>query len=334
VKALVIQTAFGLENLALTDRPDPKPGPGQVLIRVRAASLNYRDLLIAKGMYNPKLKFPRVLGSDCAGEVVAVGSGVSKVKVGDRVIGCFMPHWVDGPITDAAARSTLGSDRDGVLAELVVFEEGGVVPVPGNLTFEEAATLPCAALTAWNALTGAGCGPGKTVLLQGTGGVSIFALQFAKALGARPLITSGHDEKLNRALAMGASAGVNYKTNPDWDKWAREQTDGTGVDIVVEVGGAGTLERSAKAARYGGHIALIGVLAGPGSFNPVLVLMKALRVQGVFVGSRAMFEDMNRLVVRDGIKPVIDRVFPFGDAPAAFRHLESGSHFGKVVVGM
>jgi NADPH:quinone reductase-like Zn-dependent oxidoreductase len=172
------------------------------------------------------------------------------------------------------------------------------------------------------------------VLLQGTGGVSIFALQFAKALGARSLITSGHDEKLNRALALGASAGVNYKTNPDWDKWAREQTGGTGVDIVVEVGGAGTLERSAKAARYGGHIALIGVLAGPATFNPMLILMKALRLQGVFVGSRAMFEDMNRLIVGEGIKPVIDRVFPFHDAPAAFRYLESGAHFGKVVIGM
>lgn len=333
MKALVIQNGFGLENLAVVEHPDPTPGPNQVLVRVRAGSLNYRDLLIARGQYNPKLKMPRVLGSDAAGEVAAVGPGVTKFKPGDRVANCFMQHWVSGPISEAVAKSTLGSDRDGVFSELAVFEESGLLPVPGDLSFEEAATLPCAAVTAWDALTGGGCGPGKTVLLQGTGGVSIFALQLAKALGARVLITSGHDDKLARALSMGADAGTNYKTNPDWDKWAREQT-GAGVDIVVEVGGAGTLERSAKAARYGGYIALIGVLAGGGSFNPMLVLMKSLCVQGIFVGSRAMFEDMNRLIVGKRIKPVIDRVFPFAEAVAAFRHLESGNHFGKVVLKM
>src|SRR5262245_16178450 len=217
VKALVIQNGFGLENLALADHPDPTAGPGQVLVRVRAGSLNYRDLLLARGHYNPKLKMPRVLGSDATGEVAAVGSGVTKFKPGDRVIGCFMQQWESGPITEAVAKSTLGSDRDGVFSELAVFEERGVVPVPGDLSFEEAATLPCAAVTAWNALTGGGCGPGKTVLLQGTGGVSIFAMQLTKALGAKALITSGHDDKLARALSMGADAGTNYKTNPDWD---------------------------------------------------------------------------------------------------------------------
>lgn len=334
MKALVIQNGFGLENLALTDYPEPTPGAGQVLVRVRAASLNYRDLLLARGHYNPKLSMPRVLGSDAAGEVVAVGSGVTRFKPGDRVVNNFMQLWEHGPITEVVAKSTLGSERDGVLAELAVFEEGGLLPIPGGFTFEQAATLPCAAVTAWNALTGSGCGPDTTVLLQGTGGVSIFALQLAKALGARVLITSGHNDKLTRALNLGADAGTNYKTNPDWDKWAREQTGGRGVDVVVEVGGAGTLERSAKAVRYGGHIALIGVLAGMGGFNPINVLMKALCLQGVFVGSRAMFEDMNRLIVHKGIQPVIDRVFPFADAVAAFRHLESGSHFGKVVVKM
>jgi NADPH:quinone reductase-like Zn-dependent oxidoreductase len=305
-----------------------------VLVRVRAASLNYRDLLIAKGQYNPKLSFPRVLGSDAAGEVVAVGAGVTRWNRGDRVAGCFMPHWDDGPITDAAAKSTLGSDRDGVLAELVVFEERGVVRVPDHLNFEEAATLPCAAVTSWNALTTAGTGPGTTVLLQGTGGVSICALQLAKALGARALITSSSDAKLARALALGADAGTNYKTNPDWDKWARQQTAGTGVDVVVEVGGAGTLDRSLKAVNTGGHVALIGVLAGVGTFNPMLVLMKAVRLQGVFVGSRAQFEAMNALISQKQIHPIIDRTFPLADAVAAFRHLESGSHFGKVVVTM
>ena len=334
MKAIVINTAFGLENLAVADRPDPAPGPGQVLVRVRAASLNYRDLLIAKGQYNPRLAFPRVLGSDAAGEVVTVGAGVMRWKQGDRVAGCFMPLWHDGPITDTVAKSTYGSDRDGVFAELVVYDEDSVVRVPNHLTYEEAATLPCAAVTAWNALTAAGTGPGTTVLLQGTGGVSLFALQLAKALGARALITSSNDEKLSRALALGADAGTNYKTNVDWDKWARQQTGGAGVDVVIEVGGAGTLDRSLKAVRTGGHVALIGVLVGGTTFNPMFVLMKAVRLQGVFVGSRAMFEAMNEVIAAKQMRPVIDRVFPLADAPAAFRHIESGSHFGKVAIGI
>ncbi|MDB5313507.1 MAG: adhT 2 [Gemmataceae bacterium] len=332
MKAFAVQTAFGLDNLALVDRPDPTPGPGQVVVRVRAAALNYRDLLIAKGQYGRGPQLPRVLGSDGAGEVVAVGGGVTRWKPGDRVVGCFFQNWAGGPITEAATKGALGGDRDGVLAELVVLEEGGAVAGPPGLSFEEAATLPCAALTAWHALTAAGCGPGTVVLLQGTGGVSVFALQFAAALGARVLITSGHDEKLARALGMGAAAGVNYRLTPDWDKWARQQTGGVGVDVVVEVGGAGTLERSAKAVRYGGYIALIGVLAGPGTFNPLHVLMKALTVQGIFVGSREMFEEMNRLIADRGLRPVIDRVFPFDQTVDALRYLESGSHFGKVVV--
>jgi len=332
VKAIAIQNGFGLDNLVLVDRPDPTPGPGQVLVRVRAASLNYRDLLVAKGQYNPRLQFPRVLGSDAAGEVVAVGGGVTRYRPGERVVGCFFQDWDAGPITEAAARSSRGSERDGVFAELVVFEQGGVVPVPPGLGFEEAATLPCAALTAWNALTTDFNVKGRAVLLQGTGGVSIFALQFAKALGARALITSGHDDKLARALKMGADAGTNYKANPDWDKWARQETGGAGVDLVVEVGGAGTLDRSVKATRYGGRVALIGVLAGGGNFNPVQVLMKAVTVRGVFVGSREMFEAMNGFIEQARIKPVIDRVFPLAQAADAFRYLESGAHFGKVVI--
>ena len=206
--------------------------------------------------------------------------------------------------------------------------------MPASLSFEEAATLPCAAVTAWNALAQAGCGPGKTVLLQGTGGVSIFALQFAKALGAKVLITSGSDVKLARARSLGADAGLNTKTTPDWEKWARQQTDGQGVDIIVEVGGAGTLERSAKAVRIGGFIALIGVLAGLGTFNPMNILMKAITLQGIFVGSRTMFEAMNAFIVKCGVRPVIDRTFPLAQAREAMLHLESGTHFGKVVVTM
>lgn len=334
MKALAIQTGFGLDNLAVVDRPDPAPGPGQVLVRVRAASLNYRDLMVARGQYNPRLQFPSVLGSDAAGEVVAVGEGVTRFRPGERVAGCFFQDWDGGPITEAAARSARGSEADGVLAELVVFEQNGVVPVPAGLSYEEAATLPCAAVTAWNALTTDFTPKDRTVLLQGTGGVSVFALQFAKALGARVLITSGHDDKLARAMSMGADAGTNYKTNADWDRWARQETGGAGVDLVVEVGGAGTLERSVKATRYGGRVALIGVLTGGGNFNPIQVLMKAVTVRGVFVGSRQMFEAMNGLIEQAGIKPVIDRVFPFAQAVEAFRHLESGSHFGKVVIAL
>lgn len=332
MKALVIQNGFGVENLAVVDVPDPTPNSGQVLVRVKAASLNYRDLLIAKGQYNPRLALPRVLGSDCAGVVEAVGAGVTTWKVGDRVANAFMPNWLDGSISGAKATPTYGSDIDGVFAERVAVDAQGLVTVPNHLSFEEAATLPCAAVTAWNALTAAHTGPGTTVLLQGTGGVSIFALQFAKALGARALITSGSDEKLAKALALGADAGTNYKTNPDWDKWARGQTGGAGVDVVVEVGGAGTLDRSLKSVRIGGHIALIGVLAGGTAFNPVGILMKSVRLQGVFVGSRQMFEDMNRVIVEKRIRPVIDRAFPLSEGADALRYLESGSHFGKVVL--
>jgi len=332
MKALALQNGFGWENISVVQRPDPVPGPGQVVLRVRAASLNYRDLLIAKGAYNPNLAMPRVLGSDGAGEVEAVGDGVTAWKPGDRAIGCFFQNWRDGGITDAVGRSTLGGDRDGTFAERVLLEQDGLVPMPDGLTFEQAATLPCAALTAWNALQQAGCGHGNTVLVQGTGGVSLFALQFATALGAKVFATSGSDEKLARALALGAAAGTNYKSSPDWDKWARKQTDGRGVDIVIEVGGAGTLERSAKAVRTGGFIALIGVLAGSGTFNPMNVLMKSVTLQGVFVGSAATFAAMNQFILEKRFQPLVDRTFPLEDAVAALRHLESGSHFGKIVL--
>ena len=330
MRAFAVRSGFGLEELGFMDLSEPTAGPGRVLVRVRAVSLNFRDLLLAKGQYNPRLKLPRVLGSDAAGEVVGVGDRVTRVRVSDRVCGCFMPNWTDGPISDGKAKPTYGSEIDGVLTELVAMPEEGVVPIPADLSFAEAATLPCAGVTAWNALTG--CGPGSTVLVQGTGGVSVFALQFAKALGAKVLVTSSSDEKLARAIGMGADVGVNYRTNPEWDKWAREQNGGAGVDLVVEVGGAVTMESSAKAVKVGGSIALIGVLAGAGAFNPISVLMKAITVRGIFVGSRAMFEAMNETIAGKGIRPVVDRVFPFDQCAEAFRHLESGSHFGKVVV--
>ena len=333
MKCVAIENGFGLENLRVVERPEPAPGPNDVLIRVRAASLNYRDLLVAKGAYNPRLPLPRVICSDGAGEVARVGPAVKRIKVGDRVAGAFMQGWTDGALTEAKSRTALGGDLDGMLAEYVVLNEEGVVPIPSHLTFEEAATLPCAGVTAWHALIAGGVKAGDTVLLQGTGGVSIFALQFAKLHGARVLITSGSDEKLGRAKGMGADEGTNYRASPDWEKWAREETGGVGVDQVIEVGGAGTLERSMRAVRVGGTISLIGVLSGgAGTVNPLPILMRSVTVRGIFVGSRAMFEAMNRAIELARLRPIVDRVFEFSHAADALRHLESGAHFGKVVV--
>jgi NADPH:quinone reductase-like Zn-dependent oxidoreductase len=271
--------------------------------------------------------------SDGAGEVVATGAGVTRFRPGDRVMANFMPAWVDGQIDESKARSALGSEASGMLAQEVVIPEEGLVRIPEHLSFEEAATLPCAALTAWHALIDGGLiKPGDTVLIQGTGGVSIFALQFARMAGARVIATSGHDEKLAKVLSMGASDGINYRTTPEWDKRVRDLTDGAGVNVIVEVGGAGTLPKSLRAVRMGGFIALIGVLAGLGEVNPMLILMKSVRVQGIFVGSRSMFVAMNQAITVNQMRPVIDRVFEFDQSVEALKYMESGAHFGKVVV--
>jgi NADPH:quinone reductase-like Zn-dependent oxidoreductase len=326
-------TAFGLENLKVATRPEPQPGPGQVLLKMRAFSLNYRDLLVARGQYNPKLKLPQVPLSDGVGEVAAVGPGVSRVKVGDRVCPLFMQGWLDGPVTDAKARTSLGGGNDGVLAEFAVFSEDGVTPVPEHLSDEEAATLPCAAVTAWHALvTEGGLTAGDTILVQGTGGVSLFALQFARLAGARVIATSSSDAKLERVRQLGASDGINYKTTAEWGDAARKLTGGAGVDHVVEVGGAGTIGQSLKAVRAAGRVSLIGVLSGTGSFNLTPILMKNVTVQGIFVGSRAMFEAMNRAIALVKLRPVVDRVFGFAEAQEAMKYLESGQHFGKVCI--
>jgi len=325
-------STFTLDSVAIAERPEPRPGPGEVLIRVRACSLNYRDLLIIKGLYNKKLPLPLVPLSDGAGEVSAVGDGVTRVRAGDRVAGCFMPAWIDGEPTEAKAKSALGGGGTGMLAEYVVLPAEGVVRVPDHLSDEEAATLPCAAVTAWHALvTEGGVKAGDVVLTQGTGGVSVFAIQLARLLGARVIATSGSDAKLERVRQLGASDGINYKMTPEWGGKARELT-GAGVDHVVEVGGAGTMPESMRATRMGGRISLIGVLSGAGQFNPTPVLMKNLRVQGIFVGSREMFEAMNRAIALHQLRPVIDRAFPMSEIRAALRHLESGAHFGKVVI--
>jgi len=332
MKVLEIQDNFGLDSLKLAERPQPQPGFGQVLVKVRAASLNYRDLMVVKGQYDPRMSLPRVPLSDGAGEVVAVGENVTRVKVGDRVAGIFMQTWIGGEVTPAYSKSALGGAIDGMLAEYVVLNEEGVVHVPEHLSYEEAATLPCAAVTAWNALVTQGrLTAGETVLVQGTGGVSLFALQFARALGARVIATSSSDEKLERALSLGASDGVNYRSVPEWDKRVRELTGGSGVDHVVEVGGAGTLNKSLGAVRMGGTISMIGVLTGGGGeINTISILMKSVRVHGIYVGSRVMFEAMNRAIALHNLKPVVDRVFPFEQAIDALKYMESGAHFGKI----
>jgi len=323
----------GIDSLMLTEREAPKAGPGQVLIRVHAVSLNYRDLLIAQGRYPRGLKLPLIPMSDGAGEVVETGAGVTRVKRGDRVAGIFMQNWLGGEVSATAARSALGGSLDGMLAEYVVLSQEGVVHIPSHLSYEEAAALPCAAVTAWNALTSWMWKPGISVLAQGTGGVSIFALQFAKVAGARVIVTSSSDEKLKKAEGLGASALINYSLTPDWDQKAIELTNGVGVDHIVEVGGWGTLARSMNAVRVGGRISLIGLLTGAeGAVNPMPILGKQIQLQGIFVGSRDMFESMNRAIAVHQLRPVIDRVFEFREAREALRYLESGSHFGKVVI--
>lgn len=324
---------FGIDELVWTERAEPDLGFGQVRIRVRAVSLNYRDLMLVRGQYNPKLRMPMIPCSDGAGEVIAIGEGVTRVKIGDRVCGIFMQGWLAGDVNEAAARTALGGAIDGMLAESVVLHQDGLIHVPDFLSFEEASTLPCAAVTAWHALITAGnLKAGDTVLILGTGGVSIFALQFAKMSGARVIATSSSDTKLDRAKSTGAWAGINYRTSPDWDDAVRKLT-GIGVDHVVEVGGSGTLMKSMKAVRMGGTVSVIGVLSGGAAeVSPGPILMKTLRLQGIYVGSREMFEAMNRAIETHRMKPVIDKIFSFSEAKAAMRYMESGAHFGKVVI--
>ena len=325
---------FGLENLTLVDREEPRPGANEVVVKFHATSLNFRDLLFARGVYNPRARFPVVPLCDGAGEVTAVGEQVTRWKIGDRVSPAFFQGWIDGGRSPQKDRTTLGGgDLDGVLRESGAFHEEGLVRIPDYLSYEEAATLPCAAVTAWHALVEIGkLKAGETILTLGTGGVSVFAVQLAKLHGARVIATSSSDEKLARIRALGADLTINYRETPDWDKEVVRLTGGTGVDHVIEVGGAGTLPKSVNAVKVEGLISVIGVLASGGGLDPMRVLMKSLRVQGIFVGSRRMFEEMNRALVANQTKPVIDRIFPFEKAGEAMKHLESGAHFGKIVI--
>lgn len=327
-------TAPGIDALSLKDRDVPRPARGQVLVRMKASALNYRDLLNVLNPAARGITYPRIPNSDGAGEVVEIGEGVTKFKSGDRVVATFFQNWEAGDISPEVMASAMGGPIDGILTQYAVLEERGLLPIPAHMSYEEAATLPCAALTAWNALAEIGqLKAGETVLLLGTGGVSIFALQFARMHGARVIITSSSDEKLARAREMGAWQTINYTQHPDWETVVMEMTNGRGVDHVVEVGGAGTVTRSIEAVRVGGTVAMIGVLTD-GALNPTAVMRKSVRLQGLYVGSRQMFERMNAAIVADTMHPVIDAKFDFADARAAFHHMESAKHFGKIVVSI
>ena len=326
---------FGIDNLAMSERPMPVADRGEVVIKFHAASLNYRDVMVVSGTYNPRMKLPAIPFSDGAGEIVEIGTDVTKWKVGDRVMPIFAQRWFDGESSEEKRRTSLGAGAqwDGVLREYGSFSQESVVAIAEHLSYQEAATLPCSALTAWNALFVSGkVQPGETVVTLGTGGVSIFALQLAKIAGARVIATSSNDEKIERLLDLGADETINYKTREDWDAAIHELTGKRGADHVIEVGGAGTLAKSINAVRIGGHVALIGALTGPAGFNPTAVFMKAIRLQGIFVGSRKMMLDLNKAIDNSKLEPVIDRVFAFDEVREALKHMESGAHFGKIVV--
>ena len=329
-----VQEQFGIANLKAAERPEPTPGAGELRLRMAAHSLNFRDLLMIKGQYNPRQPLPLIPLSDGVGRVEVVGAGVEGFAEGDRVCPIFTQDWIAGEVTKKALRTTLGGPLDGTLAEQMVVPASAAVKVPEYLSDEEAATLPCAAVTAWSALKVQGdVKAGDTVLLQGTGGVSIFALQFAKMLGAKVIITSSQDEKLERALALGADHGLNYRQEPKWGKAASKLTGRRGVDHVIEVGGAGTLEQSLAAVRPGGTISVIGVLAGVASpLNILPILMRNIRLQGVFVGHREGFEGLCRAMAQHEPRPVISHRFKVEQIGEALNLMAAGGHFGKITL--
>jgi NADPH:quinone reductase-like Zn-dependent oxidoreductase len=328
------KSGTGIEALTKVERPNPKPGHRQVLVKVAACSLNFRDLGIVRGTYRMPSKENVIPLSDGAGEVVEVGAGVTRVKVGDKVAGNFFSRWPGGEPPPDVQMTALGGAVDGMLAEYVVLEEEGTVKLPAHLSLEEGAALPCAGVTVWHAMMEHGrMIAGQTVLLQGTGGVSVFDLQFAHAMGMQAIVTSSSDDKLAKAKKLGADHTINYKTTPDWEKAAMEFTGGRGVDHVVEVGGQGTLTKSFGAIRVGGKISMIGNLSGAASeLNPGLIMARRANIQGISVGSTQMFEAMNRMIAANAIKPVIDKVFGFDEVQAAYKHMAAGAHFGKIVI--
>ena len=332
MKGYQIISDGGVDALALIDQDVQKPGPGEVLVRILASSINYRDLMTIEDPAPRNILYPRIPNSDGAGEVVETGPGVTRFKASDRVCGTFFQGWTDGDITMRDMQNALGGTLDGMLVQYRVLHEDGLVATPTHLSDIEASTLPCAALTAWNSLVeNGGVTAGSTVLLLGTGGVSMIALQFCRMLGARAIVTSSSDEKLGRASTLGAWQTINYRSNPDWEQAVLEMTDGRGVDHTVEVGGAGTLDKSIAATRLAGSIGLIGVLTG-GQINPMPILRKSIRLHGIYVGNRRMFEDMNRAITLHEWLPVIDRTYGFEDARQAYHEMRAARHFGKLAI--
>jgi len=326
----------GVDALALNERPMPQPGPGQVLVKIRASSVNYRDLATIEAPVSRNLAYPLIPNSDAAGEIAAVGDGVDDLAIGDRVTSCFFQDWEAGPISASAMASALGGARQGVLADHAVLGAKGVIKAPEHLSWTEAATLPCAALTAWHALTEpAPLRPGETVLLLGTGGVSVFAQQFCNLFGVRTIVTSSSDEKLEKMRGLGAAETINYRQETDWDARVMALTGNIGADRVIEVGGPGTLQKSINAVRVGGVIGLIGILTGvEGQIAPTAIMRKSILLKGVYVGSREMFAQMNRAIALHQLKPVIDEAFDFADARSAYRRMRSASHFGKLAIAL
>jgi NADPH:quinone reductase-like Zn-dependent oxidoreductase len=336
MRVWAVNSGFGFENLRLEQRPEPTCGPRQVLVRVRAVSLNARDVMMVRGEYNPRQKLPLVVASDAAGEVVQCGTEVHEWRTGDRVCPIFAGLWQAGPLTQAARRSTLGGPVDGTLTEYFVADAAALVPVPGHLSAAEAACLPCAGVTAYRALVEfAQLQAGQWLVCLGTGGVSLAALGIARALGVRVILTSRSSEKLARAAALGAEHGIDTVHTAEWGNAVRTLTAGEGAHHVLEVGGAGTIAQSVRALRLGGSMSVIGVLSGAlPEFDLRPILMQDLRIQGVFVGSRETFLHLLELVETHTLRPVIDREFSFEDARAAFEYAASGQQFGKVVISL
>lgn len=332
MKAWVISGEGGIDGLQMIERDIPKPDPGEILVRLKANSINYRDLSTIKNAGARGITGERIPNSDGAGIVEEVGPGVTTFKTGDRIVGTFFQNWLSGGIHDDVMPSALGGPIDGLLCEYALLKETGALPIPEHLSFEEAATLPCAGLTAWHCLIDGGkAQAGQTALLLGTGGVSIFAQQIAKASGIRTILTSSSDDKLERAKMLGADVLINYRDHPNWEEKVMEATDGQGVDLVVEVGGAGTLEKSIASVRVGGRISLVGILTG-GQMDPTSIMRKSITLQGIYVGPRDMFARLNAALQQSKIHPVIDATVDITDAKEAYRMMEKAGHFGKIVV--
>jgi len=336
MKGYEIQDDFGFDNLVETDRPRPEAGPGEVVMRVSAVSPNYRDLLMIRGMYNPNQKLPLVPFSDAVGDVIEVGDGVERFETGDRICPIFSRNWIAGRPTLDRLKTALGGPLDGTLQEFVAVPAESAVAAPENLSDPEASTLTCAGLTAWNAVAEQGdVQAGDTLATLGTGGVSSFACLFGEALGAEVIITSSSDAKLERMRELGADYGINYEANPEWGDEIKAWTDGVGADHIVEVGGAETLRQSVNGVRIGGHISLIGVLSGHiEDFMVTPVLMQNIRIQGVLVGNREMFENMNRAIEANDVHPVVDEVFGFDDVHGALEYMAAGKHIGNIAIDM